>query len=419
MIAARDEMGLATRDEVLGDAPSSSAEAKPVELASVWRTDGPSKVVVLRVGPKAAEPILEHAVGRVPNEVGILAMIVPIAETLSRSEFPRVLKTLGASGEPNKVRNDAALPAKVEERLAGLGFVEHFAAIRDLHDAIRASGESPVRLGALARGYAQLGVLSEFHWNPAHKALKARAMLYAQRLVARDPGSAWGLQNRAFVRAFVGLPQEALNDLAEAAKRVDAKQDSQPPSWVRLIDAYARNDLEQLKVEEGPHVKLAALLRFLAVEYPPMIGQAFHVAQEVVKLDPDSYRAHDAPCRVGGVANLHIATTSGPQVFGQLLPAKLKGIETLPANVRKRLDGDFDEVALVKALEQAGKADVDPGEPSWGTLAHLIRETRFVQVFRRLQFLKEILSVPADDYWAEAEPLVAGHPYRPFLEVID
>ena len=176
LIAARDEMGLATRDEVLGDAPS-SAEAKPVELASVWRTDGPSKVVVLRGEPEAAEPILEHAAEPVPNEVGILAMIVPTAETLSRSEFPRVLKTLGASGEPNKVRSDAALPAKVEVRLAGLGFVEHFAAIRDLHDAIRASGESPVRLGALARGYAQLGVLSEFRWNPAHKAFKARAML--------------------------------------------------------------------------------------------------------------------------------------------------------------------------------------------------------------------------------------------------
>src|SRR6185312_3700786 len=108
------------------------------------------------------------------------------------------------------------LPPNVEERLAGLGFIEHFAVVRDLHDAIRGDGESPERLGALARAYAQLGILSEFHGHPAHKVYKARALLYAQRLLTRDPGSAWALRNRAFVRSIIGLHQEALDDLAEA-----------------------------------------------------------------------------------------------------------------------------------------------------------------------------------------------------------
>jgi tetratricopeptide (TPR) repeat protein len=417
LIAARDELRLATRDEVLGEPLTAGRPSRPVEIGSVWRTDGPSKVVIRRGNPQSPEVILEHIAGPVPNEVGILAMIAPIAETLSRTEFPKALKALGASGNPNQIVNDTVLPAKVEERLAGLSFVDHFAAIRDLHKAIRESGESPARLGALARGYAQLGVLSEFHWNPAHKVFKARAMLYAQRLVARDPGSAQALQNRALVRALVGLPQEALDDLAEAAKRVDAKKNAKPPSWVPLIEAYSKNDLARLKVEDGPDVKLAALLRLLAVEYPAQTTQSLKMAREVVELVPECFRAHDAMCRASGVSNLHIATTYGPQVFVQLLPSRLKAIEGLPVKVPDQLDASAGEVGLIKSLRKAGDTLADRGEPSWGALAHLIRETRFVQVLRRLQFLRQMLCVPAEDYWNEIEPLVTGHPYKPFLEI--
>ena len=68
------------------------------------------------------------------------------------------------------------------------------------------------------------------------------------------------------------------------------------------------------------------------------------------------------------------------------------------------------------ALDRAGRPPGDAGEPSWGVLAHLVRETRFVQVYRRLDFLRLRLSVPADDFWEQARPDVAGHRYRRFLE---
>ncbi len=99
-----------------------------------------------------------------------------LGETLSRTAFPAALKTLGLKGEPNAYKADASLPANVEDRLSHLGFVENLTAVRDLHESIRTDAESPARLGALARGYAQLGVLSEFQWHPAHKAFKARAL---------------------------------------------------------------------------------------------------------------------------------------------------------------------------------------------------------------------------------------------------
>ena len=49
----------------------------------------------------------------------------------------------------NTVRADGELPGLVEERLVNLDYTDPFAAVRDLHAAIRADGESPARLGVL------------------------------------------------------------------------------------------------------------------------------------------------------------------------------------------------------------------------------------------------------------------------------
>src|SRR5262249_21644072 len=58
----------------------------------------------------------------------------------------------------------------------------------------------------------------------------------------------------------------------------------------------------------------------------------------------------------------------------------------------------------------------DNGEPAWGAVARMLRETRFVQVFRRLYFMKHMWSVPVEDYWNEVREEIAGHRYAPFLE---
>jgi tetratricopeptide (TPR) repeat protein len=60
----------------------------------------------------------------------------------------------------------------------------------------------------------------------------------------------------------------------------------------------------------------------------------------------------------------------------------------------------------------------DTGEPAWGAMGHMIRETRFVQVFRRIYFVKFLLSAPADEVWNEVRTDVADHRYRPYLEAL-
>jgi tetratricopeptide (TPR) repeat protein len=140
-------------------------------------------------------------------------------------------------------------------------------------------------------------------------------------------------------------------------------------------------------------------------------------ARDVLTLEPECYRAHDAMCRFGGVTNLHEATTTGPATFAQALPQRLQAIDALPDIVRQHLEKPAaDETILFGVLTRAGRPEVDDGEPSWAVLCRLIRETRFVQVYRRLNFLRTELSMPTEPFWSESASAVADHPYRPFLE---
>ena len=193
LITARDELGAVTRDEVLGEPAASAKEGSIIEVCSLF-TDGsdtPNHAFIRRAQDKTSETLTDRALPSPYLESGGIIKLVDAAESLSRTEFPEALKKLGLEGKPHAVHAKGTVSAEIEDKLSSLDFVEPFAAVRSLHESIRTDGESPARLGALVRGYALLGVLSEFQWHPAHKAFKARALLYAQRLFTRDPKSTW------------------------------------------------------------------------------------------------------------------------------------------------------------------------------------------------------------------------------------
>lgn len=415
LLAARDELGLATRDELLDDAPPGDGDGEAVEVSTLFRP-GRTRAVVRRGEGDGAETLLLADLGEQPDGAGYEVGLVERAEALSRTDFVDLLKQLGLKGERNKIQKAAPAPDGVEEKLQSLSLVENFAAIRALHEAIREDGESPERLGALARGYAQLGALSGHQWSAAHRAFDARALLYAERLTAREPKSAQALRDRAFVRAMIGYDYLAIADLDDARKLDEA---ADPPDWVDVIDARLKFDVKRLAEHKGPHARLAAYLKMVALEFPRDTRAGVNAAKAVLAVAPDCDRAYDVICENGNLGDQHQMTVVAPAVFEKLFPAKLKTLGDAPAGVREVLDNPPNALAIVQALDDAGAPTTDSGELSWGVLAHLAREARFAHIWRRLYFMTSIWAVPADDYWEEVQDLVdKRHRYRPFLELM-
>jgi tetratricopeptide (TPR) repeat protein len=216
----------------------------------------------------------------------------------------------------------------------------------------------------------------------------------------------------------VGYHGDAQLDLDQAKKKARALGDRAPvpPEWVALLDPFLRYDIRHLQSDRPTLASLAGLLRLLAVEFPFERSQTLPIAQQVLAREPDCFRAIDAICQVGGLNDLHVATVLGPRMLETVVPAKVKALEQLPAGVLESIEANRGEPALVEALRQAGKPDADVKEPSWGVLGHLIAETRFIHVWRRLAFMRNRWSVPVDNFWAESLLSVARHPYRRYLE---
>src|SRR5208282_4132027 len=103
------------------------------------------------------------------------------------------------------------------------------------------------------------------------------------------------------------------------------------------IEAAAVCDARKLKIESGPLVPLAALLRMNEIELESAPTLLLHAAGEVVTIDPECYRAIDVMCGVHTLNNLHRVTLLGPRVLEQTLPSRLKAIADLPKSVAARL----------------------------------------------------------------------------------
>jgi len=453
LLAARDEMGLATRDAWLGDAMPTGGDNAPWDIKGL-----PTDRFVLeavRGFPPNVKSFAKHEfnLDDYPTYHSLLAMM----ENLSRTKFVEALKQAGYSSRPNHRDEKIAVANRVEKRLGEMEIVSQFQAIRELHAMLRTQGESQALLGALARGYANLGVLIEHCWHPAHKTMKARALLYAQRMCPRDEDSPWPRWHRAYVSALTGLHAAALFDLAQAETLWDAMPKAgrpAKPAWLPLIDALCRSDVKEISQRlDDPNVgQLAAMLKFEAVEMEGDSTWTVQTALEVLPKIPECYRVYDGLCEYAGVGTAHTATSKPIDVLGEKLYDRLMSLPGLPGEVREiakeRASGkgllgallgkpnasegdDFPlRGAVIRALLATGepseprpaadKADRDSveGEPSWAALGLILREISFKQVFRRASFLRHQLSVPAEEWLAATKPLTEGHPARPFLDAM-
>ncbi len=435
LMAARDELGLVTRDAWLGDPMPDEGLYPPLDLVASPKED---TLIELLRGFHPAQEVIASAPYRSDGGLDYNLLVAHLEEA-SRTRYAEWLREAGFEGVPHAWKPQAEAPEAVEALLRQMTFPAQFDAARRLHWLIRADGESPERLGALVRAYANLGVLSEIHWYPAHKVLKARALLYAHRLVARSKApSAPAAWHRAYALSLAGLHRHALADLEAAerlAKPARAEAEQPPrPGWVGLIEALCRFQMDRLdptRADEG-HRQLARLLRVVAVEQSGAIwsSRRTHILQATtaaIEAMPECYRIHDTACANAGPRLGFRLTEAWPETWGRSIYARVADMPDLPPAARAVLSGlaGRGEVApqrefavrrrLIRALAEV-PADADPGEPSWAALANLLAEASFLQVVRRANIQRNGLRVSPEGFLSASRPVWEDHRYRDYVE---
>ncbi len=435
ILAAREGFDVVVRDPAIGDPDEPGPADATYRLGSFLQTkkhetarnpNGGRITIVAGTG-KDRRVVWHRTLDCMDVEWARYFRLVGQVESLARHEWRDLMA--GWKLPPRAPRPPTApdaLPDGVEARLDSVAETEQFAALRALHDATRRDGGSPTRWLALARGYALLGSLVESLPSAAHAVFKARGLLYARMAVDAAPGSAAGLRGQAFAEAFAGMPFAARSDLDDADKADKADGSSARIPRVDLLRAYLAIDPEALGRVAAADPDNPVPLYLGAIAQSRLSGFAGDddricrneiaaAVDAVLARVPDCHRAVDALCRSSGVAGLHRATTIDLESFAATSAARVAAVPGLPATVQARGGEAVDEFALRQALVQAAIAD--PNELSWGVLAALLRDIRFVQVCHRLHFLAYPLGAGAAEFLEAARPLVADHPNHDFLEL--
>lgn len=441
LLAAATEFPGASIDEAIGESPDDDAAVASAEfqIGSWFRDDGVGEVSLYRANVADAddnEPIWRQSLALL-NEDGLLdyRRLSEAAERWSRDDFPILLRAslpddissqnsdaLSVEADDAAVEDDDV----IERKLATMSVLPQFEVIRACAGRVLLAqtdkpDQSEHRLGALVRGYANLGLLTEHHWTMAHKVFQARALLYAQRWVAHDPTSVSALWHRAYADALAGLPATALDDIAQADAINGGEAASAPrPAWVDIVAASCRCDDNALHSyrERDDVGQLAGLLRCLHLSRLQMSALASEAAKGVLERQPDCDRVYDAMCDCGLPDELRESTAAALSVFQERFPARLREAAGLPAPVAQMLDATSDQGNLAGRLSGAllDMPDVDGGGLSWQALGSLAGETLFLECWRRAHLLRFNLGDECDEFLASAAPLVARHPFRPLLD---
>lgn len=426
LIAARDELNLRTRDQALGEPLPDEAGSRnpPLNLTIRFTADKPCKGKVTFFTGQSNAPSKVSELDFDLGETYSIMDLIPKAESFARAQWIDVLKKSGYTGKPHTKIPQGPVSLDIAERLQKLDPVSQFSAIRMIHEEIKKSGESPERLMALIRGYAQLGSLTEGWWTSTHKVYKARALLYAERLLRSLPPeqSAIAHAHRALARALTGFHQSALDEL----DRIKQKDELASVLWVTPITAFCQFDDETLSkriTTEGD--PLPQYLQLLLVAYSDEPLKRLDIAQRVLERNPGCTRAIDA--MTFGMPPIGIQAHASQLSFSnstQLFQTQLPQIAGLPPDIKQlasRAASDFKEelqnrAHLIAALQRASQGAQDRGEPSWGALAQMVQEISFLDIWAIIRYQCDYLAVDANPIIAGAQPLLKTHPLADFIE---
>ena len=239
-LAAREELGAITRDAAMRESPGELTGytlAQTFELAWIVYPGKAAKATLFVVAGDAKRSVWELEIPLPDADVLEYSRLAAGLEEAASGRLAEVLSAETKAASVPRRSSNTKCPPEVEAGLMSVNYFDLYAAVRRLHAANRAEGETPLLLADLARGYALLGLLTEHLDIATHKAFKASSLLYSHRAIVRNaPTGRWVL---AFASCLAGLHKQALDQAKAAGDPM--------PAWARIIEPACRFDYMTLK----------------------------------------------------------------------------------------------------------------------------------------------------------------------------
>lgn len=425
LIAARDELGLPTRDAALGDAIS----IKDPDALAVGTLVDPGGTYAFLIGPDPKSPRQFEPVRRGFRfqEAGGLVNYAELSaklEHLSREDFPALLEQAGFARLPQAPQADAGeVDAATDELLNRFSPVAQLTAVRRLH-AIRArsvrSGpeQSAAVLEALAEGYANLAMLAQQVWSEQPVVYEARALLYAQRLWALDRAAPRGLWRLAYVLDMIGADWLALPLIADA-DALTKEAGTRPPAWRGALLGRLHYDPPKVRdwiAAEGSDDDYCGvqLFRSQPGEWWPT---ALSGATAAAFLERRHGGCTPIMRRLAGrgatISEGHLGNGASEAALAEDVGLFVAHGGPLPRRLQDALDPDDLLGTVPTALMKTGAAE--PGEPSCRAVGRLMAELNMLSIADELAFRSRMLAVDVADVMARRMPMLDPHEMKPLV----
>ena len=454
LIAARDEIGVLTRDELLGETrpendhtlalrfhyvmPGEENDGGPLRQLSFHRIDSDGKET----------KFLDYDYTLWIRDHSGYMKILQDVERMSREDFAKSLKSAGmkktVSAEETAVdetETENALQS-IDMLLDNLSLVSQYDAVRQTHQWIRNAGETLSLLQRLVRGYTQLYLLSEHHFLKTRFVFQSRALLYSQRIVAKYGETRESLGLRGAVFAYITYFELARESFAQADSINPASDtDAMLSQWIEIARAYADYDFAAMEtlMKEHEQNPLAKLVYYMMHEYTLDTKTARNIGREL----SENYSCMRILDGIAGITSFDpIYAADGKeytQYYDTTLSAELLNVKGLPDNVAETVkmkpsggglaslfgssrsgNDTTDRFQKRKQILDAILAVAKEGdacEMSWQALAHLIREESVIQIYHVARGIRGHNGDPAS-WLKSALPVYQGHPLEKVLRCL-
>ena len=415
LLAARDECALDAADTSAGDS------SRPGETVFSFRILSPSdekKELLAALSEAGNDAVLARSSVTHHNTRAALMSAVELAERDSRETFPAVLASKGIVLAPPKWTDALPVPAPICSRMTKLDLVQQFQAARELHALIHQEGESPARLAALARVYANLFQLTRICLGPEPDVFAARALLYAQRVSLKAPKDKEALWSKVYVLTLVGLHADAGSAIVQAdALAGDA------PDFAAPVRAYLKFDPDGLTdTAVAPAVQpFAAYLDFLIVAPSRPEAYVAEKAERARLKNAFVQTLDDRLILTGSVGTVLTLAERAEHDTDTMLAVGLKEVPNASAELlaaTKTLGASETPLLARRAIIDALlKDNAFADSPLTGQmLARIIRGITLQQSLRHAIAQSRMLARSIDEYVTSVLPVVQDDPFVCILE---